>query len=357
MSAASQAVRQDFGGWFLFAVGLHVLMILSLVWLFAKKTLETPISILSSDSPSSSNPEEIDLSETNWIEPIEQLPESTADDPESDIVLAKAETRPLPNLTPVPDPPEAAPRPTPKLEPVPKPEPPRQPKLEPAPTPKPTPKLEPAPAPRPKLEPAPAPRPEPKPQPRLAPAPAPKPQPRLDPAPAPAPKPQPRLDPAPAPNPQPRLAPAPNPAPRPTPSPGPVIRPTPLPIPAPPNGTNNGNGSAAGGTGNRNPQPNPAPPASRFGDIGAYKSHIGQVFYANWSQPRTIQTGGQKLRTVVQLKISRSGQILDARITQSSGHPEMDESVRQALLKVRKVDPIPEFYQNNTFSVPLNFDI
>ncbi|MFT5469889.1 MAG: TonB family protein [Verrucomicrobiales bacterium] len=338
----SSFVRQDFNGWFAFVLGIHALLILGLAWAFANRPKEIPLTL----SASASGGAAFDVEQLNWIDqlppeiveqaieqPIQTIPALTPIEPKSDIALP--ESPQLPKLTKVPDPP--------KLEPVPAPKPTPTPKLEPVPKPRPEPKLTRVPTPKPpqksppKLEPAP----RPKPNPRLTPAPNPKPVPQLDPVPRSDPRPRPQLDPAPGPRPDEKLT-----------------KVTPLPI-RPRiiggSGTGNGEGTGTAAAGGGNSQSAPTP--QKYGSKGAYRTHIYNAFNSNWRRPGAIQTGGQRLRTVVQLRISPSGQILEARIIQSSGNPEMDESVRRAILKVQKVDPPPDIFENNSYSGPLNFDI
>ena len=356
--------RNNFGGWFVLVLAAHILLIAGMVWAFAKRPA-APITLASTAGGS------IDLARVKWLD---QLPEAMVRDaienpaplkttidlePESDIPLQSApaptpepQPKPEPKLTPVPQP--TPPTPTPKLTPTP------------APTPQPAPKPQLTPVPRPAPRPQLTPRPQPKPQPKPAPKLTPKTEPKL----APAPKLAPKLEPAP------KLAPAPKPARKPAPEPKlqPAPKPTPLggsgsevastpPIRPRVIGPRGGGGGAGSGTGRGNGNGSAAAGAKggaaapKYGDLGAYFGHIFSVYDAVWRRPSDIQTAGRTLRVRVQLKISRDGQILGTEVIQSSGHPEMDESIRQALLRVQKVDRPPEFVKKHPFSVILNFDI
>ena len=278
---------------------------------------------------------------------------------------------PEPILKPVPEP-----KPEPTLTPVPAPKP--KPTQEVALKPVPRPKITPAPAPRvePRLDPIPEPPREPKlaevapPRPRIRPAPMPKLEPKL--APAPRPQPKPDLAPAPRPAPRPSLDPAPKPAPK---SKGGLasgeiknvapIRPKVIGSAGSGDGSGNGVGQGSSSGMGQNAGSGSAAaggstyvtPTEQYGDIGAYHGHLFDVFNGVWRRPGDIQSAGRQLRVRVQLTIARDGDVLGAEVIQSSGHPEMDESVRSALLKVQKVDPTPDFIKKLPFSVILNFDI
>lgn len=350
----SPFARHNFGGWFLLVFAAHFAVIAALAWMYVKRPVEA-IQIASQASASASAT--IDLSQVKWLDQlpdavVKQAIENAENDPESEIALEKPAA-----ADPAPDPqPEPAPKPEPKLTPVPQPEPTPLPKPEP-------PKLAAIPEPKPRLTPAPpvpnltpAPRPEPPREVKLEPVP--KPQPKLE----PVPKPQPKLEP------KPNLEPAPMPAPAPTPTLDPippkiggVVRPKAIKprVIGPGNGTGSGSGTSGNGTGTSTSgsgagSSNAAP---KYGDLGAYYGHLFDVFNGVWRRPGDIQSAGRQLRVRVKLTIARDGRVLGAEVLQGSGHPEMDESVRAALSKVKTVDPTPDFVTKHPFSVILNFDI
>lgn len=355
--------RQGFGGWFLAMLMLHVVALAGVVWLLARRP---PDQLTIAAAAASSGG--IDPAKVNWInQHLEQLSSQAsvspsanllakADDPASDIPLPKNPVTPEPE-------PEPEPKPEPKLTPIPKP----APKLAPAPEPVPAPE----PKPQPKL--TPVPKPEPAPLPKLSPAPAPRTAPKLEPAPVPKPtlKPAPKLSPVPAPTPQapkpaPKLAVVPTPAPTPAPTPkvAPKLAPAPVPspIPTPIRPSVIGQGTAGSGLGSGPAESaaagasSPSPP-SRHGDLGAYHAHLFGVFDRQWRRPADIQTGGRKLRAKVRLSIAVDGRVIGAEIVEGSGNAVMDQSVREALDRVQKVDPLPDFIKNIAYMVILNFDI
>ena len=68
-------------------------------------------------------------------------------------------------------------------------------------------------------------------------------------------------------------------------------------------------------------------------------------------------TSGKKYRVKTEISIGRDGRILSARIVQASDHPLMNQSVADALNRVRNVPPLPDIIPGASYQILLNFDL
>lgn len=94
-------------------------------------------------------------------------------------------------------------------------------------------------------------------------------------------------------------------------------------------GTGNGKGTAKTGDG------------EGTSEFGWYWGMLTDRFTSRWDQPTNIERTGEKITATLKVRISKDGMILHREIVQSSGYPQMDESVLRAAEKVLEVDPLP----------------
>ena len=334
--------RQPFQRYVVLIFFLHVIVIAA----FALKWKNDKAIELEMSSAAAS--QELEPEDIHWVDSAEMEVNQTADATTSTSSVKDPESQIAFSPPPKPDPPE-----------VKKPEPRPEPKPEPVPEPKPTPRKEI------KLTPAPKPAP-PRSAPKLVaytPPPAPKPVPKPKVAKlSPAPKPKPVVTPRPKPKvvekPKPKVIEKPKVSPKPAPAPSrPIVKAVPYqpngskatPIRPSTSGNRGGSGASSRGSGGSAPR--------KFGDIGEYHLLVKNAFHSRWSQPRAMMTSGIKYRATARIVIGRDGKIQSWRIVKSSGHPEMDKSVEDALRRVTKIDPLPEFISGPSYTVHLNFDI
>lgn len=199
----------------------------------------------------------------------------------------------------------------------------------------------------PKVEPAPVKQPEPTPKPNVEPKPVPKPKP----APKPVPKPEPKPTPKPAPKPAPEPAPKPKPAPKPEPKPEPKPAPKPAPVFEQLDmldmlaaedtrrveqeiAERRAKAAAqalaeaeAAATALEND-------AATSGYFDAIKSTIEQ----RWVRPPSARNG---MLTVLQITLIPGGEVIDAKVIQSSGDVMLDRSAVNAVKNAGRL-PVPE---------------
>ena len=72
-------------------------------------------------------------------------------------------------------------------------------------------------------------------------------------------------------------------------------------------------------------------------------------FTSRWDQPTNIERNGAEVAATVKVRISKDGVISNREIVQSSGSPQMDESVLRAAEKVVQIDPLPTGLGNGEF--------
>lgn len=111
-------------------------------------------------------------------------------------------------------------------------------------------------------------------------------------------------------------------------------------------GAGNGKGTAKSGDGDG---------MTKF---GWYFAMLKDRFTSRWAQPTNIDRNGSEVIAILKVRISRDGIISDRAIVQSSGFPQMDESVLRAAEKVNEIDPLPEGLGDGAFyDVNLQFKL
>ena len=102
-------------------------------------------------------------------------------------------------------------------------------------------------------------------------------------------------------------------------------------------GTGNGKGPAKSGDG------------EGLTKYGWYFAMLKDRFTARWAQPTNIDRSGADIAATLKVRISKDGVISEREIVQSSGFPQMDESVLRAAEKVTQIDPLPAGLGNGEF--------
>ena len=223
------------------------------------------------------------------------------------------------------------------------------------------------------------PQPEPEILPPLPPEPLPAPKdfenlamlPKATPTPTPTPRPKPIATPTPQPKPttpKPAATPKPKPKPAATPTPPTTAagakRPTPtnvakLATPKPgakvtapkitdagakPQGAGTGTGNAPSGTGNATNAGTKGGPGAAGGSTAVllgYFKKIETQFHREWEQPLTVVRSGKDVEAHVRLRAAADGTVESLKLVKPTGNLEVDQSIEQALLRVKKVERPP----------------
>jgi periplasmic protein TonB len=108
------------------------------------------------------------------------------------------------------------------------------------------------------------------------------------------------------------------------------------------------------------PEPPPPPPQVNLDDaIGEYAGTLGRAIAKHKQYPRIATMRGWQGEVLLDLKIDGSGNVLSAKVRESSGHDALDN---QALEMVRKASPFPappEALRSRSFNitVPVSFKL
>ena len=92
-------------------------------------------------------------------------------------------------------------------------------------------------------------------------------------------------------------------------------------------------------------------------EIATYHAQVKSEYTSRWLQPKVNNSVFQKLRVKTEIVIAQDGRVISARIIQSSGHAQLDQSVAQALDSVQRLPPLPASLQASSYAVTLNFDL
>jgi protein TonB len=93
--------------------------------------------------------------------------------------------------------------------------------------------------------------------------------------------------------------------------------------------------------------------------LGEYGGMLGRAIAKHKSYPKIAQMRGWEGEVILDLKIDENGNVLSAKVRESSGHEALDN---QALEMVRKASPFPappDALRSHTFniSVPVSFKL
>lgn len=104
--------------------------------------------------------------------------------------------------------------------------------------------------------------------------------------------------------------------------------------------------------------PGSTPPAATASgpSFAAVERALRQRLYAAWNQPAGL-SASSGFFVQAEIEVNRDGSIHTTRILRSSGHGEMDQSVRAALQAVTFAAPLPPDFRGQRHSFRIRFEI
>ena len=113
-----------------------------------------------------------------------------------------------------------------------------------------------------------------------------------------------------------------------------------------------GKGSSAGTSGGH------AGGGSSASEFGWYGNMLHDRFYSAWIQPTTNVASGNKISTLVQVRIEKDGRVSNFEIIKPSENVVVNESVAAIAKRVTQVDPLPaSLGSGNHYDVKINFEL
>ena len=113
-----------------------------------------------------------------------------------------------------------------------------------------------------------------------------------------------------------------------------------------------GKGSSAGTSGGH------AGGGSSASEFGWYGNMLHDRFYSAWIQPTTNVASGNKISTLVQVRIEKDGRVSNFEIIKPSENVVVNESVAAIAKRVTQVDPLPAgLGSGNHYDVKINFEL
>lgn len=92
---------------------------------------------------------------------------------------------------------------------------------------------------------------------------------------------------------------------------------------------------------------------SRNVDWGPWLAKLKQRVNSNWTPGQT----GESRMVALSFDVDRDGNIVDLRITRTSGHPPSDNIAMTAVRKSAPFDPLPDDYSGNQISISYQFSV
>jgi TonB family protein len=109
-------------------------------------------------------------------------------------------------------------------------------------------------------------------------------------------------------------------------------------------GSTNKNGSAGGG--------------SSASEFGWYGNMLHDRFYSAWIQPTTKVPSGEKISTLVNVRIEKDGRVSKFEIVKPSENATVNESVAAVARQISQVDPPPTgLIKGDHYDVKINFEL
>jgi TonB family protein len=186
---------------------------------------------------------------------------------------------------------------------------------------------------------------------KATPTPTPKPRPKPTPTPTPKPKPA-----TPAPKPKPSAGATPTPSKKSTPAKNVAKLATPRPgakagapkivdSSAKATGAGTGEGNAPSGTGKATNAGTKGGPGAAGGSdelLAGYFKKVETQFHREWEQPLTVVRSGRDVEAHVRLRAAADGTVESLTLVKPTGNSEVDQSIEQALRRVKKVERPPK---------------
>ncbi len=113
---------------------------------------------------------------------------------------------------------------------------------------------------------------------------------------------------------------------------------------AKPQGAGTGTGNAPSGTGNATNVGTKGGPGAAGGSTAVLLSYFKKIetqFHREWEQPLTVVRSGKDVEAHVRLRAGADGTVESLKLVKPTGNLEVDQSIEQALLRVKKVERPP----------------
>src|SRR5690554_2917673 len=173
------------------------------------------------------------------------------------------------------------------------------------------------------------------------------------PEPAPEPKPEPKPEPAPEPEPQPE--------PEPEPTPEPAAEPAPAPAEPAPAADASEATETSGEEGDASESQDAVPlqTAGNSADVNSYLSKLSRHLARYYDYPRRARRLGQQGTPVIVFEFSRTGELLNHSLRDSSGHRLLDDAALQMLEQAAPLPAVPPGMRGRTFAyaLPVRFSL
>src|SRR5207253_4361077 len=97
---------------------------------------------------------------------------------------------------------------------------------------------------------------------------------------------------------------------------------------------------------------------SSASEFGSYGNMLHDRFYSAWIQPTTNVASGNKISTLVQVRIEKDGRVSNFEIIKPSENVVVNESVAAIAKRVTQVDPLPVgLGTSDHYDVKINFEL
>jgi protein TonB len=97
---------------------------------------------------------------------------------------------------------------------------------------------------------------------------------------------------------------------------------------------------------------------SSASEFGWYGNMLHDRFYSAWIQPTTNVPSGEKISTLVNVRIEKDGRVSKFEIAKPSGNATVNESVAAVSKQVSQVDPPPAgLIKGDHYDVKINFEL
>ena len=97
---------------------------------------------------------------------------------------------------------------------------------------------------------------------------------------------------------------------------------------------------------------------SSASEFGWYGNMLHDRFYSAWIQPTTNITSGNRISTLVKVRIEKDGRVSNFEIIKPSENVVVNESVAAIAQRVTQVDPLPAGFGNGDhYDVKINFEL
>ena len=86
-------------------------------------------------------------------------------------------------------------------------------------------------------------------------------------------------------------------------------------------------------------------------DLSSYTSAMHDKISSKWAPPHT----DEDTKVVLEFTIQKNGHIINAKVSESSGNKEVDDSAMRALKKASPLPPLPLNLSQNSITVKFDF--